>query len=167
VGSAFAAHAAATELTITTPEAQTYKLNRYEQFGMRWNHDSYTVASGGTLVIKNLEKDEPHTLSVLKRSQLPTTRSKLDTCNTEPPALPKNPVCRALFKAHAPDEQGNPKNPVVDVGKAGLDKPGDSVFIAPKGAGPQTRIKVSAPKGTTLYFFCLVHPWMQAKLVVR
>jgi hypothetical protein len=27
-------------------------------------------------------------------------------------------------------------------------------------------IKVTAPAGTTLYFMCAVHPWMQAKLVV-
>ncbi len=32
--------------------------------------------------------------------------------------------------------------------------------------GESIDLKVTAPKGTTLYFMCLIHPWMQAKLVV-
>ena len=168
VGTAFAAHAAATKVTITTPESQSYKINRYTQFGLRWNHDTYTVAPGATISIKNLESDEPHTLSLLKQSQMPTTKGRIEQCGTpDPTTLPKYAPCRKLFQAHAPDKDGNPKNPLINVGKAGLDQPGDSLFIAPKGAGPVPTIKVSAKKGTTLYFVCLVHPWMQAKLVVR
>ncbi|MGI8421234.1 MAG: cupredoxin domain-containing protein [Gaiellaceae bacterium] len=26
---------------------------------------------------------------------------------------------------------------------------------------------VSAPAGTTLYFLCAVHPWMQGKIIVK
>lgn len=166
---ALAAHksAAPSKVTITTPQGQAYKINRYAQFELRWNKDSYTVKSGGTLVLKNLQSEDPHTLSVLKASQMPTTKRRLDACSTEPPATPKYAPCRALFQAHEPDQQGQPKNPVVNVGRAGIDRPGDSVFIAPKGAGPAPTIKVTAPKGTTLHFFCLVHPWMQATLKVR
>ena len=165
---ALAAHqTAASKVTITTPVTQTYKVNRYAQFGLRWNHDTYTVKSGGTLVLKNSQSDEPHTLSVLKASQMPTTKGRIEQCGAEPPATPKYAPCKALYQAHAPDEQGQPKNPVVDVGKAGIDRPGDSVFIAPKGAGPAPTLKVSAAKGTTLHFICLVHPWMQATLKVR
>jgi hypothetical protein len=170
VAPALAAHksAAATKLTISTPVSQSYKINRYAQFGLRWNKDTYTIKSGGTLAFKNLESDEPHTFSVLKASQMPRTKKALEACGTEgPTAAPKYPPCRAIFKAHAPDAQGNPQNPVVNVGKAGIDRPGDSLFIAPKGAGPQQTIKVTAKKGTTLHFICLVHPWMQATLLVR
>ena len=166
---ALAAHksAAASKVTITTPVSQTYKINRYAQFGLRWSKDTYTVKSGGTLVLKNSQRDEPHTLSVLKASQMPTTKGRIEQCGAEPPATPKYAPCAALYKAHAPDEQGQPKNPVVNVGKAGIDRPGDSVFIAPKGAGPTATVKVSAAKGTTLHFICLVHPWMQATLKVQ
>jgi hypothetical protein len=168
-GPAFAAHksAAPSKVTITTPAAESYKINRYAQFGLRWNHDSYTVKSGGTLVLKNSQSDEPHSLSVLKAADVPKTKGKIDLCGAEPPKAPKYAPCRALFKAHAPDAQGNPQNPLVNVGKTGIDKPGDSVFIPPKGAGPTVSVKVTAAKGTTLHFICLVHPWMQATLKVQ
>jgi len=172
VAPALAAHksaAAPSKLTISSSAAvQSYKVNRYAQFGLRWNKDTYTIKSGGTLTFKNLQSDDPHTFSVLKASQMPRTTKALNACGTESPtAAPKLPVCRALFKAHAPNDQGIPQNPVVNVGKAGIDRPGDSVFIAPKGAGPKTTVKVTAKKGTTLHFICLVHPWMQATLHVR
>jgi len=170
VAPALAAHssAAPAKVTISTPSSESYKINRYTQFGLRWNKDTYTVKSGGTLSFKNLQSDDPHTFSVLKASQLPRTTKALNACGTQSPtAAPKLPVCRALFKAHAPDAQGNPANPLVNAGRAGIDQPGDSLFIAPKGAGPQQSIKVTAKKGTTLHFICLVHPWMQATLLVR
>ena len=157
---------APTRVTIRTPESTAYKINRYVQENLRWNRDVYVIRSGGTLALRNLQRDEPHTFSVVKQAQLPRTKRQIERCNTEPPALPKNPTCRALFLAHAPDAQGNPKNPVVNTGKVGIDRPGDSVFMPPKGA-PQPTIKVTAKKGKTLRFFCLVHPWMQAALQVR
>ena len=157
---------APTRVTIRTPESSAYKINRYLQVGLRWDRDVYMIRSGGTLALRNLQRDEPHTFSVVKQSQLPRTKRQIERCMTEPPALPKNRTCRALFLAHAPDAQGNPKNPVVNTGKVGIDGPGDSVFMPPKGA-PQPTIKVTAKKGKTLRFFCLVHPWMQATLQVR
>jgi hypothetical protein len=170
VAPALAAHpsASASRLTISTKESQVYKLNRYVQFGLRWNQDVYTVKSGGTITFKNGQSDEPHTFSVLKASQLPTTTKRLNDCSAPDPSTPpKYAPCRQLFAAHAPDPQsGNPKNPLINAGKTGIDQAGDSLFIAPKGAGPQPTIKVTAKKGTTLHFLCLVHPWMQATLKV-
>jgi hypothetical protein len=32
--------------------------------------------------------------------------------------------------------------------------------------GESIDLKVTAKKGTTLHFMCLIHPWMQAKVVV-
>ena len=46
-----------------------------------------------------------------------------------------------------------------------IDGPGDMAFIAPK-QNAKVTLKVTAKPGTTLYFICAVHPWMQAKLVV-
>ena len=36
-----------------------------------------------------------------------------------------------------------------------------------KPAHKQISIKVTAKPGTTLYFLCAVHPWMQGKIVVK
>jgi hypothetical protein len=52
----------------------------------------------------------------------------------------------------------------VDVNKPGVDGPGDSYFIAP--TAKKLTFKVTAKKGTTLYFLCAIHPWMQAKVIV-
>jgi hypothetical protein len=153
---------------ISTPETTTYKLNQFAQIGLRWNENTYTISSGGTLSFNNLQTDEPHTFSVVTPSQLPTTTAQINNCMALPPALPKYAPCANLYKAHAPNAQGTGvAHPVVNTGKTGIDGPGDSVFIPPKGAGPQPTIKVTAAKGTTLSFFCLVHPWMQAKLQVK
>jgi hypothetical protein len=163
---AAAQSSAPTKTQLTTPESVAYKINHYVQFGLRWNKDTYVIRSGGTLSFKNLESDEPHTFSVVKPSQMPRTTAQLNACNAVPPAEPKNPTCRAIYRAHAPDKKGNPKHKVVNNGKTGIDGPGDSLFIPPKNA-PQPTIKVTAAKGTTLNFLCLVHPWMQAKLQVQ
>ena len=54
---------------------------------------------------------------------------------------------------------------LLDVRMPGLDGPGDSIAI--EGAKHKTiSMKVTAPAGTTLYFFCAVHPWMHGKLKV-
>lgn len=163
---AVAATSAPKRVTLTTPTSTTFKINRYRQFGVRWNKDVYTIKSGGTLAFKNSLKDEPHTFSVLKKSQLPRTNRQLNQCEAQPPALPKYAPCRVLVQAHAPTGQGAPQHPIVNKGKPGIDVPGDSLFIAPKGA-PQPTITVSAKPGTTLYFMCLIHPWMQAELIVK
>jgi plastocyanin len=51
-------------------------------------------------------------------------------------------------------------------GQAGSRQAGDSVAI--EGAKHKSiSIKVTAPAGTTLYFFCAVHPWMHGKITVK
>ena len=53
----------------------------------------------------------------------------------------------------------------VDHGKPGLDGPGDSIAI--EGAKHRSiSIKVTAPAGTKLSFFCVVHPWMHGTITV-
>jgi len=46
-----------------------------------------------------------------------------------------------------------------------VDRPGDSAFIAPVQQAKVT-LTVTAKPGTTLSFMCVVHPWMQAKIIV-
>jgi hypothetical protein len=73
-------------------------------------------------------------------------------------------ICDTIFTSLAPDPQGNPTKSVVDVGTAGIDQAGDTIVMEPK---KSTKVKVSAPKGTTLNFICGIHAWMQGKLRVR
>ena len=53
---------------------------------------------------------------------------------------------------------------MVNVGRPGLDQPGDSLLIDAE--QPVTRARVTADPGTTLHFICAIHPWMQGKLKV-
>ena len=115
-----------------------------------------TVKSGATVKLANKAKTEdPHTISLVKKSQLPKTAKQAFNCA----------ACNAFFGAHEVNEQtGEPGKPVVDVGQPGYDQPGDSMVIAPKG---KISFKVSAKKGTTLYYLCAIHPWMQGKIKVK
>jgi plastocyanin len=114
------------------------------------------VKSGATVKLANKAKTEdPHTISLVKKSQLPKTAKQAFNCA----------ACNAFFGAHEFDENtGNIGKPVVDVGQPGYDQPGDSTVIAPKG---KISFKVTAKKGTTLYYLCAIHPWMQGSIKVR
>ena len=114
------------------------------------------VKSGATVKLTNKAKTEdPHTISLVKRSQLPKTAKQAFNCA----------ACNALFGAHeANPDTGAIGKPVVDVGQPGFDQPGDSMVINPKG---KISFNVTAKKGTTLYYLCAIHPWMQGKIKVK
>ena len=42
---------------------------------------------------------------------------------------------------------------------------GDSAFIAPD--QKTFKFRVTADKGSTLYYYCAIHPWMQGKIRVK
>ena len=91
--------------------------------------------------------------------------------------LPKSfncKVCDKLTAAHGadPNSDAPPKFPFLEngVGQATppvVDRPGDSGITGEGKKGESITLKVGAKKGTTLYFVCLIHPWMQAKLQVK
>jgi len=137
-----------------------FKKNRYIKDKLRFNKDTYKVQSGGTLKLVMTVPDEgPHTVSVVKKKDLPTSFN----C----------PACDELGKAHGADPNGNkpPKFPFVEDGKgqkkaADFNKPGDSM-LSGDNKGDAVTVDVTAPAGKTLHFVCIIHPWMQAKLVVE
>jgi hypothetical protein len=81
-------------------------------------------------------------------------------------------ACGCYASAHLKNPQAPPdeSNPIVrwvlNKGRPGLDAVGDSVAIQPDGSHRHITIQVTAKPGTTLYFLCAVHPWMQGKIVV-
>jgi hypothetical protein len=142
-----------------------FKPNRYLQIGMRFSKDVVSIKSGGTLVARNRTPGEPHSLSFVPKSKVPKTLKAVERCGA-----PKT-ICAQLGVAHQVDQQGNPAKPLVDAGNPGIDTAstaGDSYVFAPKGQkGSRMTLQVSAKPGTTLYFFCALHPWMQGVLQVR
>lgn len=125
------------------------------------------IDKGAKLEIVNKtapSKVGPHTFTLIKRNRLPGTKRQVKQCERVQLA-----VCVNIVKAHqANPKTGVVKKPKVEVGRKGWDKSfgrtGDSVFLGAQGEHNTRR--VSANAGTTLYYFCAVHPFMQGKIKV-
>ena len=163
-GVAFAA-SAPSKVTIKQSQVNKVKPNRYFQDGMRWAKDTYTVKSGGTLHVVNNKADEgPHTFTIVKESDLPKTAKAMEKCA----------ICNKLGQAHGadPNSDAPPKFQFLENGVGqdtapNVDRPGDSGITGQGKPGESIDLKVTAKPGTELYFMCLIHPWMQSKILVR
>jgi hypothetical protein len=165
-GAAIAAAGKAPRRT-TIKVSQTFKVkpNRYVQDGLRWNHDVYKVRSGGTLHVVNTAAGEgPHTFTVVRKKDRPRTPAAVFNCK----------ICNKLGAAHGadPNSDAPPKFPFLENGVGqdtppNVDRPGDSGITGPGKKGESIDLKVTAPKGKKLYFMCLIHPWMQARVDVK
>ncbi len=149
-------------------KGQTYVINRSVTDRMFFSPGSISVKSGSTLTFtyEGTPTSEPHTISVVARKNLPTTDAQIDACENG-----GNKVCNAIIGGliRNPKAPPGPSNDIahwsVDHGKPGLDGPGDSIAI--EGAKHRSiSIKVTAPAGTKLSFFCVVHPWMHGTITV-
>jgi hypothetical protein len=163
-GVAVAANAKAPKhATINAVTSTTVKINRFIQDGTRWQNDVYNVRSGGTITIVNrAASDGPHTFSVVRKSDRPRTVRQINACK----------ICQTVAKELGadPNSPAPPKFVFAENGTGSttapnVDRPGDTAFIAPT-QGAKVTLKVTAKPGTTLYFMCVIHPWMQAKLIV-
>jgi|SRR5690348_14138130 len=158
-------HSAASVTTIKAVQGPPkFQINRFVQDTLRWDKDVYKVKSGGTLHIVNLAAGEgPHTFTVLAPKDEPRTLAALFQCK----------ICEKLAKAHGADPNSNapPKYQYLENGvgqnKAPLvDRPGDSGVTGKGKKGESIDLKVTAPAGAKLHFICLIHPWMQAEVIV-
>jgi len=156
-GSALAAPGGAKLLIKGQP---SFRANAFLTEAFRYAPGTITVHSGATVTLTN-QSVAPHSLTVVKRSQVPRTVRQIEECG----------FCEQTIQAHGiggPESgpPGPPAHPVLDVGAAGVDQPGDSILIGPKGSHAQVRFKVTAKPGTTLNFLCAFHPWMQGRIKV-
>lgn len=107
----------------------------------------------------------PHTFSLVTKGSLPKTPKARKNCFT-----PKH-ICLAVAIWHGfnPKNEQITKNP-AKAGPAGwstagsASKKGDSWFTEKKGEAFSQ--EVTAAAGSTLYYLCAVHPWMQGKVDV-
>ncbi|MFL5895878.1 MAG: hypothetical protein ACJ76Z_12305 [Thermoleophilaceae bacterium] len=165
---AVAANSAAAPAKVTLKQTQTlkFKPNRYFQDGLRWNKDVYTVRHNGTLhVVATVVSEGPHTFTVVREKDLPRTAAQANHCK----------ICEKLGQAHgAPEGESNapPKFQFLENGVGqntapSVDRPGDSGITGSGKKGEFINLKVTAKKGKELYFMCIIHPQMQAKVLVK
>lgn len=128
-----------------------------------------TVHEGEELRVVNDTKPSmvgPHTFSLVTKGSLPKTAKARKSCFTP------GHICLSIAKWH----HFNPKTEKTDKqeAEAGAEgwstmgtvkTEGDSWFSGEKPGGTTER-KVTAKAGTTLYFMCAVHPWMQGQIKV-
>jgi plastocyanin len=121
-----------------------------------------TVKSGDTVKVSNRARTrDPHTITFAKKRDLPTSFE--DSAKLQ----------QRYMTAHGADQSSDapPTNlqvfnfqAVSDSNPAVFDGVGDSVFFQGK-KGPS--MKIGAKKGANLYYFCLIHAWMQGSIQVR
>jgi plastocyanin len=130
--------------------------------------ESVTVGDQLEIVNKtNPKQVGPHTFSLVTKGSLPKTPKARKGC-----FAPKH-ICLAIAIWHGfnPKTEQITKNP-AKAGPAGwstagnaTSKKGDSWFSGEKKGGHYSQ-EVTAEAGTTLYYLCAVHPWMQGKVNV-
>jgi hypothetical protein len=126
-----------------------------------------TVHEGEELRIVNTTMPSmvgPHTFSLVTKGSLPKTAKQRKECFTP------GKICMGIAKWSGLKGDENPKEPLVEAGAEGWDtmgtatKKGDSYFFGKKGASIEQL--VTAKAGTTLYFMCAVHAFMQGHVKV-
>src|SRR6202012_427433 len=106
----------------------------------------------------------PHTFSLVTKGSLPKTPKARKTCFTP------GKICMGIAHWYGLKGEEFPKVPLVEAGGEGWDtmgtatKKGDSYFFGKKGEAVEQI--VTAKAGTTLYFMCAVHAFMQGSIKV-
>jgi hypothetical protein len=131
-----------------------------------------TVYQGQQLEIfndTNPRQVGPHTFSLVEKGTLPKTKAAEKSCFTP------GHICMSIAKWHGfnPKTEKITVNP-VEAGPKGWStagnnkgKKGDSWFTGETKKGTHFNEEVTAKPGTTLYFICAVHPWMQGSVKVE
>lgn len=146
----------------------TVKPGKFVKDDQRFTAANTTVKSGATVKLVNKAKTEdPHTISFIEKKFLPR--------------MFESGLEERLFAAHQVDPNNEEAPPGALVVDNGVEVPeggtlevdtmfnktrnGDSAFIAP--GQKSFSFKVTADKGSRLFYFCAIHPWMQGKLTVN
>jgi plastocyanin len=168
LGLAPAASAAKNEIRIVG--GSKFKAGKFFKDDVRFQPRQRSVKSGATVKVVDKGTDPaPHTISFAKKRFLPTgfDFEGSDTFMTLLTAHAANPETEEIGFFQVNDGVGVPNDQagVLEVDSLGTDEfAGDSQFMAP---GQGTTFKVTADKGSTLPYYCAIHPWMQGKLKVR
>jgi plastocyanin len=149
--------------TVEVRGGDTLNPGQFIKNNFHFQPKNISVTSGSVVrwVDNDKDADDPHTVTIADQADLPQTIEEGDAC-FEPGGL-----CIQTLEAHDPGlDELPPFNFVVNTGGPGLDARGDSLLFG----GPfaqSVEAQVTAPAGSTLYYLCVIHPWMQGRINVR
>ena len=165
-GVAAAPAAAAKKNEIVIKGDFTWRSGKGVKDTQRFSPRSISVKSGATVTVRNRSKTkDPHSVTFIEKQFIPTGF--------------ESPIVGATFGAHQPGgeeseffakiDDGVPaadQNAPLAVNTLGtLEAAGDSEFMAP--GQKSIQFVVTADKGSTLPYFCVIHPWMVGKIKVK
>lgn len=145
---------ASTGKVVATRGDEVFQPNTYISSNLRFSPGPVTVSSGETIRWVHDDKTpEPHTITLIDPNELPKSFDDL---------FAGCPTCDAALAAHF---SSDPPVTFVDVGSDGqFSSNGDSLLLLP---GGDVSAQINAPAGTTLYYVCAIHPWMQGTIKVN
>ena len=135
----FGGGAGAATTSVSILGSDSFSPNSFIQSTFHFSPGTITVASGSTVQWIDSTTD-PHTITIVRPGQVPTTVNAVFNCK----------VCQS-------------QQPSANVGAPGLDAAGDSLFVRASGS---VSAPVTAKAGTVLHYICVFHPWMQGQIKV-
>jgi plastocyanin len=152
------------ETEVKVEGSEDFEPNALFKRNFRFAPGDITVNSGDIVTWLDKDKlDVPHTITIVDPEDLPVDFATAYLCLGSDiiPGVDFDGLCLPFLAAHGGIAFSTP---VVNVGSAGLDVPGDSLFLAADGS---VSAQVTAAPGTTLHYMCIVHPWMQGTITVE
>jgi plastocyanin len=141
---------------------ETFESNSLFLSNLRFAPENINVEKGDIVTWKDdALTPVPHTITIFKRDAVPADFAEAYICLWDKRVLGADGPCLQFMDAHGGLP---PTTPVVNVGRNGLDAPGDSIFLPPNGS---VSAEVTARPGTTLHYICIIHPWMQGTITVQ
>jgi plastocyanin len=134
------------------------QVNNQIQCTYRFTPEFQNVLTGQKVNFIDQTNREPHTATFANQKDLPTDVIGIFSCGSDP-----NDPCGYAFRCHFGQGLDYKCEDDQD-GEFGLDAPGDSYFFT---QDKTTVTTVTATPGTTLYYLCAFHAWMQGKVVVQ
>jgi plastocyanin len=154
--------------TVRVTGTGIFKRNALVAETLSFQPGSISVTSGSEITFVNAAGSDPHTVTIVDKSARPSSFDEVFQCGSS-----KKDPCGAALAAHFPKNAP----PVVQVdtdSTPGLSAVGDSLLLCPNPNLQQETCDrgsvgwvVSAPAGSTLYYLCAIHPWMQGVIKVK
>lgn len=141
--------------TIKTTGGVQFVPNALIMSNLAFSPGPIKVDSGDVVTWVHADQTEdPHTVTIVNLADLPAAIEEVFVCEAIGP-------CGAALAAHF----GPPPTFILDPdADGGLSVPGDSLLFF---HGQTISSTITAPSGTTLYYLCAIHPWMQGSIEVR